>query len=179
MSGIGDFIVHIVVFVLIGVLVSLMTLAPPIRRRCQRNLAARIATTCILGLVSFVVSFGLATRLFAEAAFVFGTMAHVDTFDAEKPAPMMIWPPEAEANKPQLVRELWTRLLVPPVMRRSCYAREAWICDLADDVTPAAWVEWGWGSYMRVVGMGSVSVVTSSVLVWFFTRRRWPSAGAA
>ena len=176
---IGPFIIAIVGLVLIGALVSLPTLAPSIRRWCQRNLAARIATTCILGLVSFVVSFGLATRLEADVAFVFGTSFHVDTFDAEKPAPTKIWPPEAEANKPQVVRELWTRLLVPPVMRRSCYAREAWICDLADDVTPAAWVGRGWGSYMQDVGLGSVSVVTSSVLVWFFTRRRWPSAGAA
>jgi len=61
--------------VLIGALVSLVALAPPIRRRCQRSLDARIAATCILGLVSFMISFGLVTRLEAETAFMFGTLA--------------------------------------------------------------------------------------------------------
>ena len=172
MTDIGPFIIAIVMLGLIGALVSLVTLAPPIRRQCQRNRAARIAATCILGLVSFVSIFGLVTRLEAEAACVFGTTVHVDTFDPEKAAPTMTWPPEAKANKPQVVRELWTRLLVPPAMKQTCYAREGWICDLADDVTPAGWAEWGWGSYLQAVGMASVSVVMSSVLVWFLTRRR-------
>jgi hypothetical protein len=79
MSDIGAFIGAIVVLVLIGVLVSLMTLTPPIRRRCQHNRAAKIAAACTLGLVSFAISFGLLTRLGSEAIYLIGTMITVDT----------------------------------------------------------------------------------------------------
>ena len=176
---IGPWIIGILILILIGVLVSLVTLVPSIWGGFQHRLVARIAAICILGLVSFVISFGLFTRLEAEAAYVFGTMVHVDTFDPERPPPKITSPPEAKANKPHIVRELWIRLLVPPAMRRSCYAGEPWICELTDDVTPAAWVERGWGRYLLDIGVGCVSLVTSSVLVWLFTRTKRSAARTA
>ena len=121
--------------------------------------------------VSFVISFGLWTRLNAEAAYVFGTMVMVDTFDPER-IPTATWPPETLANKPFVIRELWTRLLIPPPVRRPCYAGEAWVCGLADDVLPATSDRWSWKSYLQDVGLAGVSVLTSSVLAWLFTRKR-------
>jgi hypothetical protein len=146
-------------------------LLSPVRRLCRRSLVARIAVICILGLVSFVISFGLWTRLSAEAAYVFGTMVMVDTFDPER-IPTATWPPETLVNKPFVIRELWMRLLIPPSMRQSCYAGEAWVCGLADDVLPATSDRWSWKSYVQDVGMASVPVLTSSVLAWLFTRKR-------
>jgi len=178
MSDIGAFIGAIVVLVLTGVLVSLMTLAPPIRRRCQHNRAARMAAACTLGLVSFAISFGLLTRLGAEAIYLIGTMITVDTFDPEIGAEVT-WSPETQMNKRYVVRELWTRLLIPPAMRRPCYAKEAWICEFADDLMPVESGQRGWAPYLQTVGMACVSVVASSVLVWRFTRSKVPPTGAA
>jgi hypothetical protein len=48
-------------------------------------------------------------------------------------------------NKPYVVRELWTRLLIPPATRRPCYAKEAWICEFADDLMPVESGQRGWG----------------------------------
>jgi hypothetical protein len=174
MSDPGPYIILAIVLVLVGALVSLLALLSPVRRICRRSLVARIAAICILGLVSFVISFGLWTRLSAEAAHVFGTMVIVDTFDAER-TPTATWPPETLANKPFVIRELWTRLLIPPPVRRSCYAGEAWVCGLADDVLPATSDRWSWKSYLQDVGLAGVSALTSSVLAWLFTRKRHPS----
>ena len=178
MSDLGGFIsavVLILILILIGALVSLVALVPPIQRWCRRSVAARIATVCTLGLVSFVISFGLFTRLGAEVTYLFGTMVHVDTFDANiKPT---VTPLEAyyQMSRPVVVNELWVRSLIPPGVGRSCYAGEAWICDLADDVTPAGLDQRGWGAYLLNVGIACISVVASSVLVWRFTRRRQSS----
>lgn len=174
----GPYIILAVVLVLVGALVSLLALLSPVRRLCRRSLVTRIAVICILGLVSFVISFGLWARLNAEAAYVFGTMVIVDTFDPER-IPTATWPPETLVNKPLVIRELWTRLLIPPPVRRSCYAGEAWVCGLADGVLPATSDLWSWKSYLRDVGMACVPALTSSVLVWLFTRKRHRSARAA
>ena len=173
----GPYIIVVVVLVLVGALVSLLALLSPVRRLCRRSLVARIAAICILGLVSFVISFGLWTRLNAEAAYVFGTMVMADTFDPER-IPTATWPPETLVNKPFVIRELWMRLLIPPPVRQPCYADEAWVCGLADDVLPATSNRWKWQSYLRDVGMASVPVLTSSVLAWLFTRKRHRSARA-
>jgi hypothetical protein len=178
MSDPGPFIILAVVLVLVGALVSLLALLSPVRRLCRRSLVARIAVICILGLISFVISFGLSMRLNAEAAYVFGTMVMVDTFDPER-IPTATWPPETLVNKPLVIRELWMRLLIPPPARRSCYAGEAWVCSLADDVLPATSDRWSGQSYLQDVGMTSVPALTSCVLAWLFTRKRRPSARAA
>ena len=179
LGGLISAVVLILILILIGALVSLVALVPPIQRWCRRSVAARIATVCTLGLVSFVISFGLLTRLGAEVTYLFGTIVHVDTFDANiKPTAT---PEEVyyQTSKPVVVNELWIRSLIPPGVRRSCYAGEAWICDLADDVIPAGLDPWGWGPYLRDVGIACISVVASGVLVLRFTRRRQSSARAA
>jgi hypothetical protein len=182
MLDLGPFIttfVLILILILIGALVSLVALVPFIRRWCRRSVTARIATICTLGLVSFVISFGLFTRLTAEVTYFFGTIVHVDTFDPDiKPA---VTPIETyyQTSRPVVVNELWIRSLIPPGVRRSCYAGEAWICDLADDVTPAGFDQPGWGAYLRDIGIACISVVASGVLVLRFTKRRQSSAQAA
>lgn len=172
MSDIGSGCMLIVVLILIGALVSLVALVPPIRRWCRRSVAARIATICTLGLMSFVISFGVYTWLYAEAIYAIGTIVRVDTFDPNiKPT---VTPIETyyQGSRPVVVNEVWIRLLIPPGVRRACYAEEAWICDLADDVKFSGWDERGWGAYLLDVGIACVSVVASGVLVWRFTRRR-------
>ena len=171
MSDLGPIIVFTAGLILIGALVSLTALLSPVRRWCRRGVGARIDVICTLGLVSFVIGFGLWTRLTAEAIHVFGTFVTVDTFDAER-IPAVTWPPETQVNKPAVVSELWKRLLIPPSVRRACYAGEASVCEMADSLTPGAPDRWGWKPYLRNVGIACVPVLTCTVLAGFFTRRR-------
>jgi protein-S-isoprenylcysteine O-methyltransferase Ste14 len=168
MSDPGPFIVVAVGLVLLGALISLLALLSPVRSLCRRSTGARIAVICILGFVSLTVGFGLWTRLNAQVAYVFGTFVMVDTFDPDR-IPTATWPPETQENRPFVVRELWVRLLVPPAVRRPCYAREAWVCELADDVLPASSDRWNWTSYLQDVAVSCVPVLASTVLGWFFT----------
>jgi len=170
MSDPGPFLVVIAGLVLLGTLISLLALLSPVRSLCRRSTGARIAVICILGSVSLAAGFGLWTRLHAEAAYVFGTFVMVDTFDPED-IPTATWPPETQANRPFVVRELWTRLLVPPAVRRPCYAREAWVCELADDVLPAASDRWSGSSYLLDLGIACVPALVSVTIVGFFTRK--------
>jgi hypothetical protein len=171
MSDLGPLIVVAIGLVLLGALISLPALLPPVRRLCRRSTGARIAVICILGFVSLAIGFGLWTRLHAEAAYVFGTFVMVDTFDPGR-VPTATWPLETQVNRPFVVRELWTRLLVPPVVRHPCYAREAWVCDLADDVLPATSDRWSGRSYLQDMAVACVPALTSALLVGFFTRKR-------
>jgi hypothetical protein len=160
-------IIVIGALLLVGAFISLPALLRPVRRSCQRRLAARGAVLCVLGLVSFVIGFGGLTRLEAQATYIFGTIGIVD-FEPEEAR--VTRPPEA--NEPFVVRELWVRLLLPPPLRQRCYTSEAWVCAEADKLVPATSECWGWSSYWLDVGLGSVSVVANSMLVWLFTRRR-------
>ena len=177
MSDPGPFLVVIAGLALLGALISLLALLSPVRSLCRRSAGARIAVICILGFVSLVVGFGLWTRLNAEAAYVFGTFVMVDTFDPDR-IPTATWPPETQENRPLVVRELWTRLLVPPAVRRPCYAREAWVCELADDVLPATSDRWSGSSYLQDIGIACVPALVSTMIVGFFTRKGHRSADA-
>ena len=170
MSNLWLFIIVIGALVLVGAFISLLALLWPVRRSCQRSLAVRGAVLCVLGLMSFVIGFGGLTWLGAQVTYYgFGTVV-IDTF--EPGGARVARTPEAEAKERLIVRELWVRLLLPPSLRQRCYTSEAWVCNEVDEVVPATSNVGSWSSYLRLVGMGSVSAIASSMLVWLFTRRR-------
>ena len=175
MSDPWPFIFVLIVLALIGALVSLLALLPPVRKVALRSLAARIAAILILGLLSLVLAFGLLTRLMAEAVYAFGTVVIVDTFNSQTST--VVWP--YDINKPAIVNELWIRLLVPPPFRQACYTNEATMCALVNDILPATSADWSWKGYLVNYAAGFVSVVTSTGLVWLFTRQRHSFTQAA
>jgi len=160
---------------ILGALVSLLALFPPIRRWCRGNPTARIAALCVLGLASFAISFVLRTRLAAEVSILYSTLIAVDTFDR----PPAVVPAEPDANRPLVIRELWHRRLVPPSLRRACYAQEETICQLADTITANVPDMWGRRAYLEEVGTALISVLSTGVLAWFWTRARRSSGTVA
>jgi hypothetical protein len=167
MSELPLWIIFIGALFLIGALVSLLALLQPVHRWGQRNPAARGALLCILGLVSFVISFSGLTRLEAQATYHFGVMTIVDTFGPA--GARIITPPKV--NESFVISELWVRLLLPPSLRPPCSTGEAWVCAQADRVVSATSAQWGWSAYWMGVELGSVSAVASSILGWLFTRQ--------
>ena len=165
--GVAVYVMIIAALLLVGAFISLLALLRPVRRLCQRSLAARGVVLCILGLASWVISLGGLTWLEAQAIYIFGTIGIVDTF--EPGGARIAYPPEA--NEPFVVGELWIRQLLPPPLRQRCHTGEAWVCAEADKLVDATSEQWNWSSYWRNVGLGGVSAVASTLLVWLFTQR--------
>jgi hypothetical protein len=163
------FSLAVIVLAFVGALIAALALLPLIRRLGQNSTVARTAIICLLALVSFAVGFGLSTRLNAEVDYIFANITIVDTFDSRRSA-YVAQPSDYEASKPHVVRELWVRHLIPPPLRLRCYASEAWVCEKADQVLPGT-VAWSWSSYLQQVGLASISIVASSMLAWWFTRK--------
>ena len=162
-------IILIAALLTVGALISLPVLLRPVRRWCcQRSLMVRGLVLCILGLVSFVISFAGLTRLKAQVTYLFGTMTTVDTFGPA--GARVITPPQV--NEPFVVRELWIRLLLPPPLRPPCSTREVWVCTEADSVVSATSAQWRWSAYWTDVGLASISVAANSILAWLYTRRK-------
>jgi hypothetical protein len=157
-------IVGFLCLALIGALVSLAVLIPPIRKLGRRSTVARAAEVVIVGVVSFAVSFGLLTRLGAEVAYIFSTIG--------PPA----WEEVEDALKPAIVEELWIRGLMPPPLMQPCYTTDAAVCQRADWATLGGEVSGGWGAYLMSVGVCLVSFVTGGFLARVFTRQRRPDA---
>ena len=124
-----------------------------------------------LAFVAFAASIGLGTRLGAEVDYIFAYQTIVDTFDASRPA-YVARPPEYEANRPYVARELWVRLLIPPPLRQRCYTSIDWVCEKADQVLPGS-STWGSSSYFKGVGLAGIPMLVSGTLAWLFTQRKW------
>jgi hypothetical protein len=153
---------------ILGALVSLLALLPPIRRWCRRSPAARIVTLCVLGSASFGISLVLWTQLAVEVSILYSTLMAVDTFDR----PPAFVPAEPDASRPLVIRELWQRRLAPPPLRRACYAQEETICRRADAIVANAPGMWTGHAYLEEVGTSLVSVLSTGVLAWAWTRAR-------
>jgi hypothetical protein len=159
---------------ILGALVSLLALLPPIRRWCRRNRPARAVTLCALCLASFAPSFLLWTRLAAEVSVLYSALVTVDTFDR----PPVVVATGPDAGQPLVIRELWHRRLVLPSLRRACYARDEAICRQADAIAANVPGMWSGRAYLEEVGMALVPALSAGVLGWLWTRTRQSSAPA-
>ena len=92
----------------------------------------------------------------------------VDTYGQ----PFVSQPAEMAENRASLIRELWLRRLVPPLLRRACYAGEETICRLADAVVAYMPEAWTGIAYLEEVGTALVPALSTTVLAWLWTRKR-------
>jgi hypothetical protein len=157
-SAVLQMIMLVLALGLIGALTSLVVLIPPVRELARRNVTARRVVVFIVGLLSLVIAFGLYTRLGAELYYIFGTIGEPS------------WQSTEDPYKQAIVREIWTRLLVPPPLQRPCYAGEAVVCEEADWIGPIVG-DRGWGAYLGSVGICLISALAGGFLAWLFTTR--------
>lgn len=148
--------------IVIGIVVSLLVLLPPIHKLSQKNVQTRVGIICVVGILSLLLCMGLLARLGAEISYYFGFVTST-SIDA----------PEYERNKSAIVTELWIRTLLPPAMEQSCNTPDTRICRIADSMAPreVLWqkrVE----SFIQWLAINSVSGLTSAAFAWLFTRHR-------
>jgi len=157
-------IAMLLVLALMGGLVSLIALLPPIRRSGRRSKLARIAVVSAIAVITFAISFGLFTRLGAEVTYIFGTIGAPPWAEAEDPL------------RPAIVHELWLRSALPPFSQRACYTTDARVCERADQAEPEGLRDWE--AYWTGLALCSVSSMAGGALAYLFTRRKGPDTQA-
>src|SRR5688572_23222074 len=114
------FIMFIGIWASFGGMVSLVVLLPVLRKSGQCSPPVRIMEIFILGLVPFLISFGILTHMSVEEA-----MGYAEGI------PLY---PDLEVLSPKIMPELWMRRLVPPTLRQSCYTIELVACQAASQI---------------------------------------------
>lgn len=157
----------LIVLLFISTLISLSALLSPIRKLGRSSLTARVTLILILGLLSCSISFGTFTRLAAEIQFAFLTLRSYPEHEYTPAIQAAI--EEEQSNKSAIVSELWIRGIIPPSLQSTCYTDNSFVCDFVsryNNVSPT------WSAYLQYIGIGFISAVVCSVLVWRFTRRK-------
>lgn len=119
------------------------------------SMSVRIVKLSVLGLISFLIVFGLLVNLNIEIDYL-RCWHSVDNYGKDR----------LQADKVSILRELWLRRTIPPSVRGLCYANDAYICNLADAVSVSAGLVatiWYW----EIV----ISLISALVIVIFARRR--------
>jgi hypothetical protein len=142
-----------VVPVLVGALVALLARLPPIASLGQRGASTRQTKLFILGILSFLIAFGLIVQLRTEAEY-FLCWRSVDNYGKGR----------LQVNRNPIIQELWVRRLTPPLFGRPCYTSDNYVCILADAVSATSGlktISWAWEATVSFV-----SALITVALVW-------------
>ena len=158
---------------LIGVLLSLLALLPPLRRLGRRSVRAKAVVIDACALLALAVTFGLGTRLFAGAMVAVVTQAEASWRDrvpkgSELERQLQGW----DENRRVILNELWLRQMAPPARGSPCYTRQLAVCELMGEL--GVFGTSTWGTYALFVGLGVVSALVGGVLAWLFLRHNPP-----
>jgi hypothetical protein len=139
-----------------------LMLSRAVRERLRRTERTRTGTIVIYGILSLIVGFLLFARLGTDVRYLTGL------YNEELTS-------ESIQDEQAVIRELWYRLMTPPPLRPDCYSSERTVCTLSDDIATASGdTAWGWLAYWQLIGLGTVSGLTSAVLTWLLTQ---PASG--
>ena len=148
-----------VIFILglVGTLISLPVLLPPLRQLGRHSLAMRVTLIFLMSLISFMITFAALTYLTAAVELTVYGLVRRDYITAE-----------IQQHNRAVVHELWLRQMLPPLRVEACYTGQSAVCDLADEINPFN----QWYSYMGMVGLSLIPAGTTAILVWLYTRPR-------
>jgi hypothetical protein len=149
-----------VVLVLVGALVAQLARLSPIANLGRYRIGARVIKVLILGILSFLIVFGLIVQLRAEAEY-FLSWCSVDNYGKGR----------LQVNRRAVLRELWVRRLAPPLLSRAYYTSDNYICIVADAVSATSGLDtipWAWEPIM-----GFVSALLTVAVAWNGIRYRW------
>ncbi len=148
--------------IIMGLLVALPSLIPPLRRAARRNRRVRMSELAALGLLSLFLTFAAWNFLNAAYDALWIAMGGGD-FGAYTRA------------EDAFTTEIWLRHMALPSPRQPCYTGSAAACQLADDyiqrLNPSSYT---WPKYLLSIGMALVAALTTGAGVWRFTRPRQP-----
>jgi len=156
--------------VLIGVLLSLLTLLPPVRRLGRSGVGVKAAVIGACALLALAVTFGLGTRLFAGAMVAYVTEAETRWRDqvpeeSDLDRQLQAW----DENSMVILNELWLRQMAPPASGTPCYTRNLAVCELMGEL--GVFGTSTWASYALFLGLSAAAALVAAVLAWLFLQR--------
>ncbi|MFC1974912.1 hypothetical protein ACFLXQ_00770 [Chloroflexota bacterium] len=155
-----------------SILVSLITLIPPVRMWAQSNLIVRVVTLLVVMTPSLVLVFYETSQI--------ATIAHYNYAFI----PPMVLPADYKYSnldekiqakyaekREAIVQETCIRIMVPPPLRRQCYTVEKDVCEFVDQF-PGISELIGWGPFLKRFVLSLVFSLPGVVLAGYFTRRK-------
>jgi hypothetical protein len=176
------FLGAMLVFTILGALISLSAAIPPIRKLAQEERSVRITISFVLGFLVCVFAFFAITRWISEAYYdtpphgvligVWEDLENYDTrilfVDEETGSELSV----NDAVLAQITLERFRRYMLAPPFRHHCFTGNKDGClwadiDLSHFEDKQEWIDF----FIRVT-IGSVPGLVTSLLVWLHTERK-------
>ncbi len=153
--------------ILIGLIIALIALFPPFKILAQCFASFRLALVFTLGLISFLICFGIYTYEVANASYIFGVYRYeCQSCDFMKYNPTE----EEERNKEAIILEYWVRTVLPPPFQTNCNTGNAEACRLADNITNHVRNDPPWDVFLFAFFYSYIASLATFVFVMIFTR---------
>ncbi len=156
---------------LAGILLSLVTLIPAVRKRAQSNHSGRIVTLLAVMILSVVFMFSVIRWLEVQVYYVLMSipyMGSVEDYDSIRG-----FYAKYDEKGRAIDRETWIRVMIPPLLRWQCYTTEKNVCEFVDQY-PDVRVLMTWNRYLLVLAFALGFSLPGGALAWHFTRRKHP-----
>ncbi len=158
-----------------GILLSLITLIPAVRKRAQSSLAGRVVTLLVVMILSVVVVFFVTTRLQVIVWYAVVTTPQMGV-EIHYDYPRQEFVSKYFEKRSAIVHETWIRVIVPPPLRQQCYTTEKDVCEFVDqfpEIRRVLFQNYLQGVFFPLV-MALVGSLPGGALAWYFTRRKYP-----
>ncbi len=149
------------VSMLIGGILAIIDLLPPIRKLGQENPTLHQIKSLLFSNVAFVVVFGLYTFSLVDIVYVEFTVNPSSGPCSE--CADYVSPDEFNQHRQLVTLELWIRTLLPPMLSNECFTAHTTVCQVATKVMHR--VPLPWNIYMLFVISGIAAGTTSYLLV--------------
>ncbi len=154
-----------------GILLSLLTLIPAVRKRAQNNLAGRVVTLLGVMILSVVVLFSVITWLEIQVFHYYASIYSSLMSSREEYETYWEFYDKYEEKDEAIVHETWLRVMAPPLLREQCYTIEKDVCEFVDQFPKNRELmsqNYLGGAFAFALGFS----LPGGVLAWYFTRRK-------
>jgi predicted PurR-regulated permease PerM len=134
---------------LAGIVIAFPIALPPVQRFTQRHLPRRKALVVTCGLLAFVLSYLVWTRIMAK--------------------PLNPTDPYWAGVDTVATNELWLRQIIPPVTSNPCYTGQPNACTTADNL-PFGYGRPTWSNYMMDLVASISGAIGTGLTALLFTR---------
>lgn len=158
-----------------GVLISLVTLVPGIRKRTQNNLGVRVVALLSVMSLSMIIVFVANAALNVRADYLFAFIPPMTPRQYEDYSSNKIAEFEAkfEQHHEAIIHETWVRTIIPPRLRQPCYTNEQDVCEFVDQF-PKNREGMSLDNYLGRVKLALACSLVGGVFAWYFTGRKPP-----
>jgi hypothetical protein len=159
--------------VVVGFIFSLLGVIPSIRTIGINSAKKRITKSVILGILCMVISLLVFTLLLARLSLtidgIFCSITESAMTRCEYYSTMQA---DYEEHGTEVVKELWRRIISPPLSSETCYSDQQNICKLAGRISDGSAENKIviWGNYFWIIGLNVITGFICGVLIWRSTR---------